>query len=101
MNNFYITTPIYYVNDNPHIGHAYTSIACDILARFNKLKLGINIFEQYLSKNLVLLEDISKKISKTAIFQRLEYLIKNENDLFTYNLDKNYFILNFYAQSEN
>ena len=38
MNNFYITTPIYYVNDKPHIGHAYTTIACDILARFNKLQ---------------------------------------------------------------
>jgi len=35
---FYITTPIYYVNDTPHIGHAYTTIACDILSRFNKLK---------------------------------------------------------------
>lgn len=37
MNNFYITTPIYYVNDRPHIGHAYTSVACDVLARFNRL----------------------------------------------------------------
>lgn len=34
---FYITTPIYYVNDVPHIGHAYTSIACDVLARFHRL----------------------------------------------------------------
>ncbi len=34
---FYITTPIYYTNDIPHIGHAYTTIACDIFARFNKL----------------------------------------------------------------
>lgn len=34
---FYITTPIYYVNDVPHIGHAYTSIACDVLARFKRL----------------------------------------------------------------
>ena len=34
----FITTPIYYVNDVPHIGHAYTTIACDILSRFNKLK---------------------------------------------------------------
>ncbi len=34
MNNFFITTPIYYVNDVPHIGHAYTTIACDILARW-------------------------------------------------------------------
>ena len=37
-NSFFVTTPIYYVNDNPHIGHAYTSIACDVLARFNRLK---------------------------------------------------------------
>ncbi|MHA1544361.1 MAG: methionine--tRNA ligase [Alphaproteobacteria bacterium] len=34
---FYITTPIYYVNDVPHIGHAYTSLACDVLARFKRL----------------------------------------------------------------
>ncbi len=34
---FYITTPIYYVNDNPHIGHAYTSLACDVIARFKRL----------------------------------------------------------------
>ncbi|PLX72180.1 MAG: methionine--tRNA ligase [Desulfuromonas sp.] len=33
---FYITTPIYYVNDVPHIGHAYTTIACDVLARYKK-----------------------------------------------------------------
>ena len=34
---FYITTPIYYVNDSPHIGHAYTTLACDALARFMRL----------------------------------------------------------------
>jgi len=35
--NFYVTSPIYYVNDVPHIGHAYTSIACDVIARFKRL----------------------------------------------------------------
>ena len=35
--NYYITTPIYYVNDKPHIGHAYTTLACDVLARFKRL----------------------------------------------------------------
>ena len=35
--SFYITTPIYYVNDKPHIGHAYTTLACDVLARFKRL----------------------------------------------------------------
>lgn len=34
---FTITTPIFYVNGAPHIGHAYTSIACDVLARFHRL----------------------------------------------------------------
>ena len=34
---FYVTTPIYYVNDKPHIGHAYTTLACDVLARFKRL----------------------------------------------------------------
>jgi methionyl-tRNA synthetase len=34
---FYVTTPIYYVNDVPHIGHAYTTIIADALARFQKL----------------------------------------------------------------
>lgn len=37
MQSFYITTPIYYVNDKPHIGHAYTSLACDMIARFKRL----------------------------------------------------------------
>jgi methionyl-tRNA synthetase len=33
----YLTTPIYYVNDRPHVGHAYTSLAADVLARFKRL----------------------------------------------------------------
>ena len=35
---FYITTPIYYVNANPHLGHAYSTVVCDALARFHKLR---------------------------------------------------------------
>jgi len=34
---FYITTPLYYVNSTPHIGHSYTNIACDTLARYKRL----------------------------------------------------------------
>ena len=37
MKNYYITTPIYYVNDKPHIGHAYTTILADTLSRFRQL----------------------------------------------------------------
>ena len=36
-NRFYITTPIYYVNDVPHIGHAYTTIASDVMARYKRM----------------------------------------------------------------
>jgi methionyl-tRNA synthetase len=36
-NSFYITTPIYYVNDIPHIGHAYTTLLADVLARYHRL----------------------------------------------------------------
>ena len=36
--NIYITTPIYYINASPHIGHSYTTIAADVLARYYKLK---------------------------------------------------------------
>lgn len=42
-NKFYVTTPIYYVNDKPHIGHAYCTIIADYLARFNRL-LGNDVF---------------------------------------------------------
>ncbi|HQP12221.1 MAG TPA: class I tRNA ligase family protein [Candidatus Omnitrophota bacterium] len=36
MSKYYLTTPIYYVNDKPHIGHAYTTILADVLARFHR-----------------------------------------------------------------
>lgn len=42
-NTFYITTPIYYVNDVPHIGHAYTTIIADAISRYKKL-LGKDVF---------------------------------------------------------
>ena len=41
--HFAITTPIYYVNDVPHIGHAYTTIACDVIARYKRLD-GYEVF---------------------------------------------------------
>jgi len=43
MSKFYVTTPIYYVNDAPHLGHAYTTVAADILARYYRLR-GEKVF---------------------------------------------------------
>ncbi|MFP4472875.1 MAG: methionine--tRNA ligase [Candidatus Omnitrophota bacterium] len=37
-NHYYVTTPIYYVNDRPHIGHAYTTILADVLSRYHKVE---------------------------------------------------------------
>lgn len=42
-NTFYITTPIYYVNDVPHVGHAYTTIAADTIARYKRM-CGFEVF---------------------------------------------------------
>ena len=43
MSRFYVTTPIYYVNDRPHLGHGYTTIAADILARHHRQR-GDDVF---------------------------------------------------------
>ncbi len=56
---FYVTTPIYYVNDKPHIGHAYTTIAADILARYKRL-MGYRVF--FLTGT----DEHGKKIEKAA-----------------------------------
>ncbi len=57
--NFYITTPIYYVNDVPHIGHAYTTVACDAAARYNRL-IGKDVF--FLTGT----DEHGQKVEKTA-----------------------------------
>lgn len=56
---FYVTTPIYYVNDIPHIGHAYTTIIADALARYQRLK-GKKVF--FLTGT----DEHGQKIEKTA-----------------------------------
>ena len=57
--SFYLTTPIYYVNDKPHIGHAYTSLACDVLARFLRLD-GVDV------KFLTGTDEHGQKVEKAA-----------------------------------
>ena len=61
---FYITSPIYYVNDVPHIGHAYTSIACDVLARFKRLM-------QFEVKFLTGTDEHGQKVEKAALARNL------------------------------
>jgi methionyl-tRNA synthetase len=57
---YYLTTPIYYVNDIPHIGHAYTTLACDVLARFKRLD-GFEV------KFLTGTDEHGQKVEKSAV----------------------------------
>jgi len=57
---YYVTTPIYYVNDSPHIGHAYTTLACDVLARFKRLD-GFDV------KFLTGTDEHGQKVEKSAL----------------------------------
>ncbi len=59
MQSYYVTTPIYYVNDKPHIGHAYTSLACDVLARFKRL-------DGYTTYFLTGTDEHGQKVEKSA-----------------------------------
>jgi len=58
-NSYYVTTPIYYVNDVPHIGHSYTTIAADTISRFRRL-MGEKVF--FLTGT----DEHGKKIETTA-----------------------------------
>jgi methionyl-tRNA synthetase len=57
--NYYITTPIYYVNDVPHIGHAYTTLISDVIARYMRLS-GKNV------KFLTGTDEHGQKVAKSA-----------------------------------
>ncbi|XVN43321.1 MAG: methionine--tRNA ligase [Candidatus Rickettsia vulgarisii] len=64
-NTYYITTPIYYVNDIPHIGHAYTCVTSDVIARFMRLSGKEVIF-------LTGTDEHGQKVEKSAIAKNVE-----------------------------
>ena len=89
--SYYITTPIYYVNDKPHIGHTYTSLACDILARFKRMDgydvlflTGTDEHGQKVEKSAIAKgvqpQDFVDSVSQT--FRDLTPLLKLTNDDF-------------------
>ena len=53
MSKFYITTPLYYVNDEPHIGHAYTTILADVLSRYHRIQDDISCKYEMIRNSLV------------------------------------------------
>ncbi len=60
MDSYYVTTPIYYVNDKPHIGHAYTTVLADVLARYHRAKGDDTYF-------LTGTDEHGQKVEKAAI----------------------------------
>ena len=87
MRKFYLTTPIYYVNDVPHLGHAYTTVAADTLIRYKRLagydaffltgtdEHGNKILQASQKNNLTPIE-LADKMS--ANFKRLDEIKKTQ-----------------------
>lgn len=77
VKNFYLTTPIFYPNDHLHLGHAYTMIISDVIARYKKSK-GYNVYFQTGS------DDHGEKIEKKAISLNItpQKLVDNNVKLF-------------------
>ena len=78
----------------------YISVLKFILLNLSKIKIDMNVLDQFVSNKIKKLIILSENISQKTIIKKLEYLIKNENDLFTYNLDKKFFLLNFFSEIE-
>ncbi len=88
---FYVTTPIYYVNDKPHIGHAYTTVAADILSRYKRM-CGYDVFfltgtdehgqkmEQSAAKQGIKPIELADK--NNAVFRNLWQVLNISNDDF-------------------
>ena len=96
-NSFFVTTPIYYVNDAPHIGHAYTSIACDVLARFNRLNNKNTMFLTGTDEHGLKMEQAAKKknmdtkkfVDEMSLnFKKLTKILNLTNDFFIRTTDE-------------
>lgn len=64
MKPFYVTTPIYYVNDKPHIGHAYSTVAADVLARYARVRGRPTRFLTGTDEHGQKIEDRAKELGK-------------------------------------
>ena len=92
MKKFYITTPLYYVNDEPHIGHAYTTILADVISRFQR-KSGNDVY--FLTGT----DEHGQKVQEAANKRNVspqdhadEYVERFKNAWANLNIDYSYFI---------
>ena len=92
MSKFYITTPLYYVNDEPHIGHAYTTILADVISRIKKI-------QKYDVYFLTGTDEHGQKVQEAAENRKVspkdhvdEYVKRFKNTWEKLNIDYDYFI---------
>ena len=74
MKKIFITTPIFYVNDSPHIGHAYTTIICDALAKFYSLDEYDVLFTTGTDEHGQKVEKAQKKLIVIQKFLLIKFL---------------------------
>ncbi|MBU4254918.1 MAG: methionine--tRNA ligase [Acidobacteria bacterium] len=100
-NTFYITTPIYYVNDVPHIGHAYTTIIADAISRFKKTTGAAVFFMTGTDEHGQKVEKAAAEKGMTPIELADKVVVRFENLWKALNIDYDYFIRttrNFHEQ---
>lgn len=94
---FYVTTPIYYVNDKPHIGHAYTSVVADFLARFHRARGDETFYltgtDEHGQKNVEAAEKAGKSLGElsdenSSKFRELKEVLNLSQDDFIRTSDK-------------
>ncbi|MFH1709249.1 MAG: methionine--tRNA ligase [Planctomycetota bacterium] len=97
--SFYISTPIYYVNDKPHIGHAYTTILADVITRYQRLLGRPSFFLTGTDEHGQKVDEAATKLGRTPIehcnetvkrFQELWVKLGITNDAFIRTTDANH-----------
>ena len=107
-----ITTPLYYVNDKPHLGSTYTTLACDTYARFNRLEgrtvkfitgvdeHGLKIQRTALNNNITPLEHCNKYSSIYKILWR-DWDITNDRFIRTTSSNHNILVNQFFERVQD
>jgi len=92
MGTFYISTPIYYVNDEPHIGHAYTTVIADVLSRFHRLAGDDVLFLTGTDEHGQKVDDAAQKRDMPTQLHVDEMVVRFQNLWKTLNISNDDFI---------
>ena len=92
MKKFYITTPLYYVNDEPHIGHAYTTILADVISRIKKIQKHDVFFLTGTDEHGQKVQEAAEKRNVSPKNHVDEYVERFKNTWDKLDIDYSYFI---------